>query len=301
MNVLPLPVISYLAKRGIETATEHVPSYKRQKLDDRFFTPEQHKKRLRMEYFDEEMARHGYKRGRSDPPGRKRKMPLRRTSYRRRRPRTSRRSRYARKRLTRARAPGPITTLWPISQWTKMKAVYTTTNAGGALGSWDVSGINVLDPFLTASAQQCLGSDQWGTLYQKVKVYATTVKFTLHNKGTTGIMCGITPRQETFSVTPTAWDHYKEMPGTVARLLSPDDDTCHLVKKMNTRRWLRISNLKDEKDVACTFPATAPTRDYSITCWFQNMDKTATANAVEIMIEITYVCYLYDRIFPARS
>lgn len=255
------------------------------------------------------LAQQGYKRYRSEQEyestSNKRARMVRR-SYRSRGRygATSVRRRFSGRRYRRRRATirRPVTTLWEPARLIKMKAMYTTTNAGtsGALGTFNVSGVNCLDPFLGSSAQQCLGSDQWAGLYNRCKVLGCEVKFRLHNKGTTAVVCGITPLPESNALSITTWDQYTELPGTVKRMLSPDDDTCVLWKKMNTKRWLKIANLKDEEDVACTFATTAPTRDYTIPCWFQSMDKSTT-NAVELMIEVTYTVYLFDRVLPTRS
>lgn len=233
---------------------------------------------------------------------RSRTMPNRRFRPRMSRSRALRRRFARRPSRFRRRIPRRIPTMWEPARTVKMKAVYTTTNAGtsGSLVTYQVSGINVLDPFLGVSAQQCLGSDQWASLYTKCKVLGTDVKFIVHNKGTTAVIVGIAPIPESNATPVTTWDQYSEFPGCVKKMLSPDDDTCNLWKRMNTRRWMKIRNLKDETDVACTFPTTGPTRDYDINCFIQSMDKSTT-NAVELLIEVTYTVYLYDRIIPSRS
>lgn len=224
---------------------------------------------------------------------------------RRARPRRSNscRRRCYKRRTCIVRAPRKrLSTLWPVSQLVKMKVVFSATNAGtsGALGNYTVAGVNFTDPFSSNSAVQPLGIDQWTALYRKGKAVGCDVRYRLHNKGTTAVMAGITPFPEDETIAPTEWDDYVEFPGTVKRLLSPDDDTCLLVKRMNTKRWLRVSNVKDEEDLSCTLPHSDSARDYKLRCWYQSLDKSTT-NAVELVIEVTYVVLLYDREFPARS
>lgn len=268
-----------LAARGPSSAPAR--AYKRpREIED-----EESNKRSRTAYKSRWMARSKYSR-RTRP---RRTPSCRRVCYKRR--------------TCVVRAPRRrLGTLWPLSQLVKLKVTYTTTAAGtsGTLGNYTVSGINFTDPFGAGSTQQPLGIDQWSALYRKGKAVGCDVKYRLHNKGTTAVIAGITPMAENETAAPTIWDEYAEYPGTVKRMLSPDDDTCLLVKRMNTKRWLRIANMKDEEDIACTLPHGDSTRDYDLRCWFQSMDK-ATTNGVEVMIEVTYTVFLYERDLPARS
>lgn len=193
--------------------------------------------------------------------------------------------------------------LWPLSQVVKLKAslAFSSASTSGAIQSTPVSGLNFLDPFLAGSTQQCLGSDQYATMYNRGTVLKCTVILRLHNEGTTGIMTGISLEPENATPTTfTSFDIASEIPGTMMKMLSPDDDTLKLVKSVSTKRHLRLNNIKDDRDLACTLPGTAPTRDYQINCWWQSIDKTTTNN-VEGMIDVYYVVLLWDRIIPARS
>lgn len=223
---------------------------------------------------------------------------MRRTS---RRPTTSRRYRRRRRGVVRRRIPRTLTSQ---TRLVRARAVGTTVMpcTSGAIGYIAVSMFDVTDPFVGAGSGQPLGYDQWKSIYNKGYVVGCKVTLRAHNAGTAAVMYGITPCPESQGVTSlTPYNYYMELPGTTARILSPDVDHGVLSMKVSTRKHVHVRDLKDEDSFHFDLDnETAPTRNAYFHLWVQPID-TSTTNSVQFVYTAEYLIRLYDPIVPARS
>lgn len=218
------------------------------------------------------------------------------TTFRRRKTKRRRRG-IIRRRIPRALAP--------TEKVIRAKLVDTFTSAGGAGGALEtrlVSVMNIPDPTSGHTNQQFLGYDEWKALYRKGVVLGIKLTVQVHNKGSVGMLFGVTPMPENQNNTAlTTHEHYMELSQTKSFLLSPDVDRGVIVYKMGTRRWLHVKSLRDEDAFHSVLAAeTEPTRTFWITTWFQPIDA-ATQCAYECVITYEFLIRLFDPIVPARS
>lgn len=167
-----------------------------------------------------------------------------------------------------------------------------------------VNGTSVIDPLLSASSQQPLGYDQWKALYKEAYVIGCKVKITCHNTATSSLIYGITPMQESQGTTAlTDYEHYRELPGTVSRLLSPEMDHSILISKRSTKKMLHLKNIKDNDEVKHDLVTeTAPSRNYYFHVWTQPTNKTtALSSNPELIYDIEYIILLTNPVVPGRS
>lgn len=223
---------------------------------------------------------------------------MRRTT---RRPTTRRYRRRRRRGIVRRRIPRALTSLTRI---VRARAVGATTHpcTSGAINVTTVSMFDVTDPFVGAGSGQPLGYDQWKSLYNKGYVVGLKVTLRAHNTGTVAVMYGITPLPESQGAsTLTPYNYYMELPGTKARILSPDVDHGVLVSKVSTRKHVHVKNLQDEDTFHFDLDnETAPTRGAYFHLWVQPIDASST-NSVQFVYTAEYLIRLFDPIVPARS
>lgn len=179
------------------------------------------------------------------------------------------------------------------------------TCTSGALSRRTISGTNIVDPFASFGAGQPLGYDQWKALYNTAIVVGVKVRATVHNAASTSVMYGLSvcPRAQGETAL-TDYEHYKELPNTVSRLLSPDVDHGTIAIKSSTKRALGLKDLKDNEDVECLISAdTGPTDQYYIHAWVQPTDQASTVGSpgIEFVFDVEYIVLLTNPIIPARS
>lgn len=214
--------------------------------------------------------------------------------------RNSRKKPRTRRGIIRRRIPRAIA---PASKLILAKAVHSfSLTSSTTAAAFVVNMMDITDPFVTSGTEQPLGYDQWKGLYNKAYVVGVKITLRLHNKGSTGVMFGISPFPESQSSTGLLTHaHYMELPSTVSRLLSPDVDHGILVKKIGTRRHFHLTSLKDEDAFHVDLDAeVAPTRTAYIACWMSTIDGT-TSNSGEGVCTAEYLIRLYDYIVPSRS
>lgn len=215
--------------------------------------------------------------------------------------RYGRRRRGRRRGIIRRRLPRALA---PARKVVRLKCVFesTLTCTSGALAYNAFKMFDITDPMGASSAFQPLGYDQWKTLYNKGVVIGVKVTSRVHNKGTAGVMFGLTAMPENQSSTGlTLLNHYMELPQTKSRLLSPDVDHGIVSLRVNTGRHVAVKKLLDEDAFHVDLDGeVAPTRDAWFHLWVQPIDK-ATTNSVEQVTTLEYLILLFDPIVPARS
>lgn len=185
-----------------------------------------------------------------------------------------------------------------------MKVVkpFAITCTSGACEVRSVKMFDITDPWKANGAEQPLGGDQLRQLYKKAVVVGVKIIVRMHNKGSAGVMFGVTPMPESQADNGlTSLQHYMELPATKARLLSPEMDHAIIAHKVGTARHVGVKKLRDEDAFHCDFAGeVGPTRDAYIHTWVQPVDQTTT-NAVECVITVEFLVSLWDMVVPARS
>lgn len=173
----------------------------------------------------------------------------------------------------------------------------------GALATKAVSGTDIVNPLGASSTQQPLGYDQWKALYQTAYIVGTKVKMTLWNNSTTAVVCGITAMPKASASTAlNSYEHYKELPHTHARMLSPDVDYGTVNMKVSTKKHLGIKDISDNDTIRNNlFSDISPSEEFQLHCWLQPLDQATTLNQVPCYIDIEYLVLLTNPIAPSRS
>lgn len=214
--------------------------------------------------------------------------------------RNQRRRRKRKRGIIKKRIPRSIQ---PKTKVISMKASkYFQMSASSSPDVETVQGNSFDDVFGAGHTLQPLGYDQWKALYKSAYVLGVKVKLTAHNEAGNSMIVGLTPcglDQGTSAL--SNYEHYRETPGTVSRLLSPDVDHCYITSQRSTKRFLSLKNIRDEDDLKIDLVnETPPTKLYWYHVWCQPTDMT-TVSACEFVIDVEYIILLTDPIIPSRS
>lgn len=285
-------VIKHGVKRGVEAVMDAFES--RSQASKQFKID---KKRLRDEYFREEMERH-YKRDATQPPTKKLKMA-------RRAPRSSRRSYRRPRRSTRRyrRNPRPARYLWEPFKLVKFSVVdpHTFNGTTGAIGTGIYKANSLNDPLGTTGANLPIGLDQWAALYSKYKVVSSMIRVTGHPTTVTGTgILGVHLTDDSSGL--TEFEHYMELPHTKTRFLSADLDIGSVTKGYSAKKFWSFNSIKNEDEQEGTFSTTPgdPDKIAYYHVFVQDGNKTETVT-IDLVVQMTFTVLLYDRIMPARS
>lgn len=303
MSGLPGAVINYLAKRGIESFQEKSHTYKHGKVHggESKRTRQERWKRTHDEALEEELARHGYKRGRYDTPvrvGPRMAYRGRRRFSRRRRPVSYRRRKFTRK------VPRPLVPYgFRQSETVKIKNVLRVqlTCTAGAIGT-KVYKLNSLNDPWGADAQLLpLGLDQWAGFYTKYKIYGARVHVKMHAVAATGaIIVGL--HQSNDSTALSTADQYILQKNSTYKMFSSDLDLAELNWVYKPKKAWSLRNMRDADDQEGEFSTTPgdPTDLSYLHFFIVDAIGTDTATA-EMLIEITSLVHLYDPVSLATS
>lgn len=195
-------------------------------------------------------------------------------------------------------------TLQPSSIVRKLKSsmFFALNPAAGAISTLYCHLNSAYDPMGSISGtRQPLGFDQYMALYNRYTVIGWKVTLeAVSTDNTNPLVIGFTP-----SVTSTALTtvyHYKELPGTVQRILTPDIDKTALATKGSVKRWLCPSGgkLVTEADYSGT-ASTDPSRILSGHFYAQAMDESADPANVNFVVTLTQIVVFHNPITPSRS
>lgn len=218
-----------------------------------------------------------------------------------RRPRTRRTRRKWYKRRNRR-----TSLLWPATKVVKFRLVLSKafSSGSGALAGVAYKMNSLNDPTAGDSAQLPLGLDQWAALYSKYKVLGSKITVLAHPTTITGAgFFGLHLSSQGQSAVLTDHDHYRELPNTSMKMVSPDIDLARVSLNYSIHKYpFHIRKVKDADDQEGTFSTTPgdPADIAYVHLFAQDSNKT-DAITFDVQITLEYVCLLYDRVMPARS
>lgn len=179
---------------------------------------------------------------------------------------------------------------------------YTTLNPGnGTLASAILQLNSAYDPTGLISTSQGLGFDQFETLYRRYAVVKWGVKIEYASTDNTNpLVVGFTPTTKDSAL--TAYAHYKECPGTISGIITPDIDKFQLYTKGRVKPYLLPKGGKLMNDEDCTALTSAnPTKLLYGHLWAQEIGASADPALVHLVITIYQTLVFFDPIVPARS
>lgn len=200
--------------------------------------------------------------------------------------------------------------LVPSSKIVRLRAVDTVAHdfsASANLQGLAYSMFNILDPWGTHGSAQPLGLDQLSALYRRAVVVGCKIIVRVHNQSNVAMVVGITPMKESQGTTLLSGaEHYMEVAATKSRVLSPEMDHGILGHRIGTRKWVGVTNLKDESAFHCDLVSvTSPTRDAYWHVWGQPLNGGVTptdgTDRLEYLITSEFLVRLWDPIVPSRS
>lgn len=249
----------------------------------------------------EELDPGGYKRARAE---RYNKKMVRRAPSRYRRRRIARR-RPVRRPYVRARRmlPRPERGIkWGRMVELKMTGGFQLHGAAGALASLLIKANSLADPLGASGTSLPRYVDQWAALYQKYKVFGSTLVVNGHTLTTTGAgISGVSLRSS--GTAETTWIEYKEQKfPVVQRLLSSDLDLFKFGMSYKPKKFWHITKMKDEDNQEGVL-STTPT-DPTDLCYYhiytQDLDQTQDTTT-QITYEVRYLVFVYDPVDVAAS
>lgn len=233
-----------------------------------------------------------YKRIELSGPNVDRIMPAR-NALARRRPR-----RYGRRRLYR-RVPR---TLQPYSIARRLTSVYSTSlDAAAAFCSYAYLNLNsAFDPTGSLTTNLPMGFNQYKALYKRYCVIGYSLKLEFCGTDNTHpAMVGFTPMDDT---TKRDLEHYKELPGTVSSIVTPDIDKLTLYARGGIRRRMLPGGGKLLTDSTLSAAVTTnPTRILYGHIWCQPMDTSVDPTKVHVVITLRQTVVFFVPESPARS
>lgn len=171
----------------------------------------------------------------------------------------------------------------------------------GALSGNKIKLNSAYDPTGDLGSGQPLGYDQYTALYQRAAVIGWMVKIQLVSiDNTYPIVVGFTPMVS--STLLTAYDHYRELPGTVSTVVTPDVDKNFLSCKGRVKHFFlpRSARLLGD-DTVTHGVGSDPSRILYGHIWAQALDKANDTNVVRIVMDVHQVVVFYVPEIPSRS
>lgn len=217
----------------------------------------------------------------------------------RRRSRRSKRSRRGgrRRRARKLRATQPYAIVRKLKTNTYFELDGTTNPATQILKL-----NSAYDPLGSASAtQQGLGYDQYEAIYKRYCVVGWKVKLEIcASENTYPIVCGFTPT--TLSSALTTYSHYKECPGTVSRLLTPDVDKSMLIAKGSVKRWMLPKGGKILSDDLLSAQYNVdPSKILYGHIWSAPANSTNDTGVARFVVTLEQIVMFYDPKIPSQS
>lgn len=155
------------------------------------------------------------------------------------------------------------------------------------------------DPTGNVGTGQPLAHDQYSGLYERCAVIGGTVQIECTSvDGTNPIAVGINVQPS--STTLTTYEHYKEMPHTSFRIMTPDMDKVSFGVRYGVGKYFGHRKILSDDRLNAAIGAE-PTDLLYGHLFFQALDKTANAGLVQTVITITQTIIYFKPKTPARS
>lgn len=208
------------------------------------------------------------------------------------------RRRYRRRRIGRA-----LRSVQPYTLTRNLKSV-AHFNVDAGAGTIYVNTVNLnsaFDPTGVIGSGQPLGFDQYTALYQRCAVVKWSVKLEVCSTDNTNpIMIGFTPLVTSTGL--STYDHYKELPGTVSTILTPDVDKSKLFAKGGVKRYFLPPSARLMSDDTVTHGVGGnPSRILYGHIWVQSMDEASDPSNVRVIATIWQTVVFYVPEIPSRS
>lgn len=212
------------------------------------------------------------------------------------RPTTNRRRRrkmYRRKRRT----------VQPYTMARTFKTVtYKSLNPGAGTIATAILNLNsAFDPTGNIGAEQPLAFDQYTALYKRYAVIKWGVKMEfVSTDNSNPVVVGFTPKTDNTAL--TAYAHYKEAPGTVSGVITPDIDKFVLYTKGRVSPYFLPKGGKILTDDTLSALISAdPSKLLYGHLWAQDIAASADPSAVNCILTIYQTVVFYDPVIPSRS
>lgn len=215
----------------------------------------------------------------------------------RRRPKVQRSTRRRfRRKIGRTTQPYSITRILKTCQ-----SFNLDPGAAGALNSITFKLNSAYDPSGSLGAGQPLGYDQYTALYQRAGVVSWRLKLELVSTDNTyPIVVGCTPMVSSTAL--TSYNHYKELPGTVSTVVTPDVDKNFLYAKGGIKKWFMPKSGRMFADDTITHGVGAdPSRILYLHLWAQDLSAANDTAAVRCIATLYQTVRFYVPEIPARS
>lgn len=214
---------------------------------------------------------------------------------------TRKRRRFGRRRF---KKNYPSRTLQPysIARWMTTATYLALNPAAGAITVSTLVLNSGFDPLGSASAtQQPLGFEQYEALYNRYCVIGWKIGLECCSTDNSNpVVVGFTPLPTI--TTLTSFQHYKELPSTVQRIITPDIDKVVFGMRGSVKRWLLPRGGKMLSDTDLSAVTTAyPTKILYGHLYAHAMDVTADPALVHCVIKLRQLVVFFDPKVPARS
>lgn len=173
--------------------------------------------------------------------------------------------------------------------------------AAGSLNSLQFKLNSAYDPSGNLGAGQPLGYDQYTALYQRAGVVSWRMKLELVSTDNTyPIVVGMTPMVSSTAL--TSYNHYKELPGTVSTIVTPDVDKNFLKAKGGVKRWFMPKSGRMFADDTITHGVGSdPSRILYLHLWAQDLSAANDTAAVRCVATLYQTVRFYVPEIPTRS
>lgn len=214
---------------------------------------------------------------------------------------TKRRRRFGRRRFKR-NYPGRSLQPYSVGRWLNTATYVSLNPAAGAITVSTMVLNSGFDPLGSASAtQQPLGFEQYEAMYNRYCVVAWKCFFEcVSTDNSNPLVVGFTALPTINTL--TSFQHYKELPSTVQRVITPDIDKVTFGMRGSVKRWLLPQGGKMLSDTDLSAVTTAyPTKILYGHLYAQAMDGSSDPAAVHIVIKMRQLIVFFDPKAPARS
>lgn len=155
------------------------------------------------------------------------------------------------------------------------------------------------DPTGNVGSGQPLAHDQYSGLYERCAVIGGTVQVECASAdGTNPVAVGINVQPS--SSTLTTYEHYKEMPHTSMKLMTPDLDKVVFGTRFGVAKYFGHRKILSDDRLSAAIGAE-PTDLLYGHLFFQSVDKTADSGIIHTVITITQTIVYFKPKAPARS